>query len=380
MCPVDVFEVVAYRAEVVRPSECCGVLLCLDACPNGSLSLDEGAAPDDLPPLRSSFESALVPGVYLAGEVTGVPLIKNAINQGASAMEAAHRSLDGDVSDVDIDVLVVGAGPAGLSAALRGRALGRRVVVLEQSSLAATVLSFPRGKIVHDPPLTLPLEGDLWLEEGTREELVSAWQRMARVHRLEIREHERLIALEGAQDAFVARTARGEVRARRVIIAVGRRGSPKESGISVAPDAVGRVAHSLTDAAAYRGEHVLIVGLGDSAMEAAIALARQAGTRVTLVHRGAGFDRGQRRNQEQVRALVAAGAVALHTRTVVRQVETGGVTVESLESGHVRRVAVDRVLTLFGGVTPAELLRATGLLAATNEAALEPQIEHSRGA
>lgn len=379
-CPVDVLAVVAYRAEVVRPEACCGLALCLDACPNGSLSLTEGASADDIPPVGANFESTLVPGVFLAGEITGVPLIKNAINQGARAMEEAHRSLACGGPEGLIDVLVVGAGPAGLSAALRGRELGLRVVVLEQSSLAATVLSFPRGKIVHDPPLALPLEGSLWLAEGTREELLAAWRRLARLHRLDIREHERVDGLEARDRSFLVRTSRGQLEARRVLVATGRRGTPRESGIEVAADAVSRVAHALTDAAAYRGEHVLIVGLGDSAMEAAIALERQPGTRVTLVHRGSGFDRGQARNRQQVRALVAGGRIDLRTRTRVRSVERAKATLESLDSGEISELAVDRVLTLLGGGSPADLLRALGLLGNVGPLVGDAEIDRARGA
>lgn len=367
VCPFDVLSVEKHVAVVVRPDECCGVAACEQACPNGSLRLaPEGEPLADRPRVDGHLESLDRPGVFLAGDLTGVPLIRNAIAQGTRVVERVAAQPRGGTDATRVDLVVVGAGPAGLAAALRAKELGLTCVVLEQSTVAATIRAFPRGKIVHDPPIELPLEGGLWLRESTKEELVGQWTRIVRAHRLEVREQHRVTGVAGEAGNLVvtAETPEGarSVRAGRVLLAIGRRGTPRALDAAIAPAAATRVVYALSDARALAGKHVLVVGLGDSAMEAVVALARQPGTAVTVSYRGAGFTRGKARNIDEVRRLAAAGRVRLVFESTVERVDDGwavlGATGPGKPAGKVR---ADAVLALLGGEPSRALLDAAGV-------------------
>jgi thioredoxin reductase/NAD-dependent dihydropyrimidine dehydrogenase PreA subunit len=367
-CPFDVLAVEHHVAVVARPDECCGVGVCEEVCPNGSLRLaSEREAPGPRPRVDAHLESLDRPGIFLAGDLTGVPLIRNAIAQGARVAERVAATLvrpSRSCSDAAlVDLAVVGAGPAGLAAALRARELGLSCVVLEQSTIAATIRAFPRAKIVHDPPIDLPLEGALWLREATKEELVGQWTRIVRAHRLDVRERHRVTSVTGAAGRFdvAGRGPGGEhvVRAARVLLATGRRGTPRQLRVPIAPPARVRVTYALSDARALAGKEVVVVGLGDSAMEAAVALARQPRTVLTVCHRGTGFVRGRARNVDAVRRLVDAGRIRMLLETVVEEVGDGWVLVRT-PSGR-EKLRADAVVALIGGEPPNALLQAAGV-------------------
>jgi thioredoxin reductase/NAD-dependent dihydropyrimidine dehydrogenase PreA subunit len=367
VCPFDVLSVEKHVAVVVRPDECCGVAACEQACPNGSLRLaPEGEPLADRPRVDVHLESLDHPGVFLAGDLTGVPLIRNAIAQGTRVVERVAAQLRGAARASRVDLVVVGAGPAGLAAALRAKELGLSCVVLEQSTVAATIRAFPRGKVVHDPPIELPLEGGLWLRESTKEELVAQWTRIVRAHRLEVREQHKVTGVgdEAGSLVVTAETPEGvrSVRAARVLLAIGRRGTPRALDAVIAPAAATRVVYALSDARALAGKHVLVVGLGDSAMEAVVALARQPGTRVTVSYRGAGFSRGRARNIDEVRRLAASGRVRLVFESTVERVDEGWAVLATPGLAQtVEKVRADAVLALLGGELSRGLLDAAGV-------------------
>jgi thioredoxin reductase len=368
VCPFDVLAVGQYVAKVARPDACCGVGACETACPNGSLRLAaEGDLPADRPRVDAHLESLDAPGVFLAGDLTGVPLIRNAILQGsavasrvAEKLRPTERTQDRAAS---LDLAIVGAGPAGLAAALRAQELGLACAVFEQSTIASTLRAFPRGKIVHDPPIDLPLEGALWLREATKEELIAQWTRIVRTHKLDVRENHRALGATrtaaGIELHLATPGGRRSVQARYVLLAVGRRGTPRLLEAEVSPEAASRVVNSLSDARALAGKHVLVVGLGDSAMEAVIAVARQPGAVVTVSHRGDGFARGRARNIEQVRRLAASGRVRIVFASSVARVDAKGVVLTT--AGGEERIAADVVLACLGGEAPRALLEAAGV-------------------
>jgi len=365
-CPFDVLSVERHVAVVARPDACCGLGACEKACPNGSLTLLEPrrGSPDRLR-IDASLESLDRRGVFVAGDLTGVPLIRNAILQGAQVAEHVAASLPPHdrATKGRVDLAVVGAGPAGLSAALRAKELGLACVVLEQSRLAASIRSFPRGKIVHDPPIDMPLEGQLWLRESTKEELVAQWTRIVRTHRIDVREDHRVVAIgrEEGRHVVIASTPEGSrpIVAARVLLAIGRRGTPRTLDAVIEPEAVPRVHYALSDARTYAGRRVLVVGLGDSAMEAVIALARQPGSTVTVCYRGEDFTRGRAANVDAVRRLVASRRVRLLLRSHVVRVDARWALVRTPEG--IEKVAVDTVLALIGGEPSRALLSAAGL-------------------
>jgi thioredoxin reductase/ferredoxin len=377
-CPFDVLVIERYVAVVARPRDCCGVVLCQQVCPNGSLTIAEGPALAHTLRIDADGESIDTPGVFVAGDLSGVPLIKNAILQGRRAVDRVADKLPrGARGRAGIfDVAIVGAGPAGLSAVLRAQELGLSYVCLEQGTVAQSVRSFPRGKLVFDQPLSLPLEGDLWLKECTKEELLSQWARIVRKRNLQIHEEHRVEAIERSE-ADVALSAAGKTfRAQRLVLAIGKRGTPRALDCPIDEAARAKVAYSLADARSFAGQRVLIVGLGDSAMEAAIALARQPSTTVTISYRGEGFSRGKSRNIAELKALAARGAVRIAWSTRVSQVREPDAVLESTAAGAPQTLACDAVIVLLGGTPAWDLLRLAGVRASV---AVSPDEAPSHG-
>lgn len=388
-CPYDVLQLERYVAKVVRPDDCCGLTLCEQRCPNGSLVVREGEPIFDRPLVSETLEAAESGGVYLAGDVTGLPLIRNAINQGAQAMEAIAQSLQeaqgvhpvqGGLAERDVlDVLIVGAGPAGLSAALSADEQRLDYLVVDQGSVAESIRSFPRGKLVFDQPLGVPKVGELWLEESTKEELLGKWRRIVREQRLRIDEGWRVIGCErlagGPPLGLLRVTLQNRdqqartVVTRRVLLAVGRRGSPRKLSLELPDAALDAVFYHLADARTFANKRVLIVGLGDVAMETAIAIGRQPGTTVTVCYRGETFRRGKRRNIQELERLVRGGRVELLWNSDVRSVMTSGTRGEFgqglkvwLDQGGVERgLEVDGLFVLIGSVAPWRLLESFGV-------------------
>jgi thioredoxin reductase len=367
-CPYDVLEVQRYVAVVARADDCCGLTLCEQRCPNGSLVVREGDPIEDRPRVGETLESLDVPGLYLAGDLTGLPLIRNAINQGAHAVRAVAKDLGkerGRGRDATIvDLVIVGAGPAGISAALEAKAQGMSAITIEQGSVAESIRSFPRGKLVFDQPLGMPIAGDLWLEESTKEELLAKWLRIVRRERLEIREGLRVTSMTKSDGFFSVhgRTADGTEsvqRARRVLLAIGRRGSPRKLGVFVAEQAEASVFYSLADARSFAGQRVVVVGLGDTAMETAIAMAHQPGTEVTISYRGGGFRRGKSRNIDELRRLLERGRVRILFETEVDRIDSGEVVLRGRQG--TTRVACDAVFVMIGSIPPWEFLEHAGV-------------------
>jgi thioredoxin reductase/NAD-dependent dihydropyrimidine dehydrogenase PreA subunit len=366
-CPYDVLELRAYVAIVARPDDCCGLTLCEQRCPNGSLIVSEGERIPELPRIDEQLAVRDAQGVYLAGDVTGLPLIRNAINQGAHAVSAIAASLEKSPNrNADAyDLVIVGAGPAGISAALEAERLRLRYVVLEQDSAAASIRSFPRGKLVFDQPLGMPMVGELWLRESSKEELLGKWLRIIHSHGLKIREGVRVLGCERTPNGLIVQATSATQESlrftgARVLLALGRRGSPRKLDVPIAETMLDHVHYSLADARSFSGRSVCVIGLGDVAIETALALANQPGTRVLLSYRGADFRRGKRRNLDELRRLLAAGRVEMCWQTEVLAVDAGAIRLRSVD-GSESRHAVDSVFVMIGNVAPLALLAAFGV-------------------
>lgn len=374
-CPYDVLVLERYVAKLARPDDCCGLTLCEQKCPNGSLVVTDGAPLQDRPRIDDALQSLDQPGLFIAGDLTGLPLIRNAINQGAAAMTSIASSLPPRRDAGQLDVLIVGAGPAGLSAALRASELGLRYKVLEQGSVAQSIRSFPRGKLVFDQPLGIPKVGDLWLEEATKEELLGKWLRIVRANSVDVAEQHRVVGVESTTEhggGFWVQADAGEVQprffARRVLLALGKRGTPRLLDADIPEAMVDHVHYSLADAQSFAGKRVVVVGLGDVAMETAIAIAGQRETTVTVSYRGPDFSRGKRRNIEEVRRLAQAGRIDLQFSTTVTQVEPGSLVLGGPQ-GSVS-VACDAVFVMIGAIAPWDFLSQAGLRRSGGEPAV----------
>jgi thioredoxin reductase len=360
-CPYDVLEIHRYVAFVARPADCCGLILCEQKCPNGSLAIAFADDPEANPiPLDDSLESRTVPGLYVAGDVGGQPLIRNAINQGAQAVRsiAARARKSGQ-----LDVVIVGAGPAGLAAALEAQTHGLRYIALEQATIADSIRSFPRGKLVIDPDL--PNTSALWLAEAPKEELLARWTRQVREARPAIVEGRRVTRIARTEGGFVVDDVDRDGKATshaaaHVIIAIGRRGTPRKLVAEVPPAFADHVHYSLADARSFAGRRVLVVGLGDVAMEAAVALSRQPGTEVVMSARAPEFRRGKARNIAEVRRRVASGNLRVVWQSEVRALAPNRASLAT-PTGSVE-IACDTIFVLIGSIPAEELLRGVGLL------------------
>ena len=222
--------IVAGRAVLVSPGDCIGHGACKAACPVEAISLVFGSERRgvDIPLLSPSFEST-VPGIFIAGELGGMGLIRNALEQGRQAVEViAQRRGSGAQA---LDLIIVGAGPAGFAASLTALSKGMRFVTLEQESLGGSVFQYPRGKLVMTAPATVPLVGKVNFRQTSKETLLKFWQETERKTKVKINYQERVEEIVRDGSTFKVRSNRGQYVAHNVLLAIGRRGTPRKLGV-----------------------------------------------------------------------------------------------------------------------------------------------------
>lgn len=350
------------KAALLEAGNCIGHGACRAACPVGAISLVFGSERRgiDIPMLTPQFESS-VPGIFIAGELGGMGLIRNALEQGRQAVDAIAARVRGASTPDMLDLVIVGAGPAGFSASLAAKAQHLRFETLEQESLGGCVFQYPRGKLVMTAPAELPLVGKVRFRNTSKEELLAFWQEVERKTGLHIRYRQRVEGIEKLAQGFRVRTTGGDLLARCVLLAIGRRGTPRKLG--VAGEELPKVVYRLLDPEQYRGQRVLVVGGGDSALEAAASIAEVAGAEVTLSYRGEAFDRAKARNRERVQAAGSAGRLRMLLRSNVLQIEPDAVLLDC--GGRTDRVANDTVIVSAGGVLPTAFLQGLGIAVET---------------
>lgn len=385
-CPEEgVLELIHGQAMVVHGARCVGHGLCAEECPVGAIALTLGDIEDrrDIPALTEDFESTRTPGLFLAGEVTGYSLIRTAIGQGTAVAGQVSRRIEARRGSSPaerglLDLAIVGAGPAGLACSLEAKSRNLRFVTLEQAELGGAVSKYPRRKLVMTQPVELPLVGTLRRASWEKEDLVRLWRDVASRHALPIRTGVEFLGLERANDGiFVIETSAGRLAARHVCLALGRRGSPQKLGVP--GEDLPKVAYGLIDAQSYTGRRILVVGGGDSAAEAALALSEQTGNQVYLSYRRRTFFRLRSRNMARLREAVAAGRVRLLLETEVTRIEEGVVHLTARD-GKRYLLENDDVFVMAGATTPFPLLEKAGVsFDPADRPAAAPLVEQGTG-
>jgi thioredoxin reductase len=367
VCPEQGAIRLVGKVAVVDKDRCTAHGRCVEACPVGGIFLTTGAMVQrmDVPDVRPDFQSN-VRGIYVVGELGGRGLIKNAINEGRIAVERIARELGDGPRTAGarvVDVAIVGSGPAGLSAGLEAKRAGLSFLILEQGTLADSIRRYPRHKLLLAEPVAVPLYGELWVADAAKETLLGVWESMIRTHGLDVRTNRRVTEIARENGFFAVRGPGFRVSARRVVLAMGRRGTPRK--LDVPGEDLAKVFYDIAEMEAFRQSKVLVVGGGDSALESAVGLANQPGTEVTLSYRGTTFDRAKERNVTKLAAEEAAGRVHVERGSVVARIEPHEV---ELDVGGVRRVIPnDYVIVRVGGEPPSTFLEKVGIRTVTKE-------------
>ena len=347
------------KARLVGPSNSIGHAACKAACPVDAIELVFGTERRgvDIPYVKPDFETN-VPGIFIAGELGGMGLIRNAVEQGRQAM-ASICKLDGMGRSDRYDVVIVGAGPAGFSASLGAMKAGLRFVTVEQDSLGGTVAHFPRGKLVMTQPAELPIVGKMRFTETTKEKLLGFWQGVEAKTQLKVSYEERVTGIDPAAggDGFTVTTTKASYDTRAVLLTIGRRGTPRQLGVP--GEEMSKVVYRLIDPEQYQGMQVLVVGGGDSALEAAHSIAEQPGTTVTLSYRSAAFTRAKAKNRDKVEALAAQGRLNVLLNSNVKEIHDNSVLIE--RDGKIAKVPNQAVIISAGGILPTGFLKEVGI-------------------
>jgi thioredoxin reductase (NADPH) len=357
-CPEgSIIGMIDGKAELVEPTHCIGHGACREACPYDAITLVFGTEKRgfDIPHVMPDFQTN-VPGIFIAGELGGMGLIRNATEQGSRAIESI-RKLSARRPSQGYDVIIVGAGPAGFAASLAAMKHKLQFLTVEQDSFGGTVAHYPRGKVVMTAPSTLPMGGKTKFKIVSKEELLNIWDDIRRKTGLKIRYGEEVKAIVPRNSAFEVETTRGFYETAAVLLALGRRGTPRK--LEVEGEDLPKVVYRIVDPKQYRRQHVLVVGGGDSALEAAISIAEQPGTTVTLSHRGESFWRANVRNREALEETRRSGRLQILLQSKVQSIGRHDVEIE--QNGRRTRTKNDAVIVCAGGILPTALLRSVGI-------------------
>jgi thioredoxin reductase/ferredoxin len=357
-CPEGkILGIVDGVATLVNASKCIGHGKCAAECPVDAIKLVFGTAERgvELPEVDEFFETSR-PGVHIVGELAGMGLIKNALIQGLQVAGRLRDTIDRGTRSEGVDVVIVGAGPAGIATAVGCRAAGLSYALIEQDTVGGTVAHYPRQKLVMTEQVDLPYYGRFGQPLIRKESLVESFQQVIAKAGVHVHEKTRLQAIDGAKDGFLVATDRGVVTGKRVVLAIGRRGTPRKMGVP--GEELEKVAYRLVDARQYAGRRVLVVGGGDSALEAAIQLAEESDAQVAIAYRRPEFARCRPLNKQKIDAHVRSGRVTALMSTEVLSIEREAV---ELKNGVTQRMPNDFVIACLGGELPNEFLKSIGV-------------------
>lgn len=359
VCPEgDVIGIVHGAATIINGERCVGHGACEKECPVGAIKVGLGDVRHrpDIPVLTPQMETT-VPGIFIAGELSGISLIRNAVQHGKLVVEtiAARKAAAG--SNRELQVLIVGAGPAGITAGLRAQELGLRYLLIDQDDLGGTIRHYPRNKLVMTQPIEIPLFGPLKNDEYSKEFLIDLWNQLRDKMAQNFHDNEKLIGVSPQTDGFLVSTNKATYTCSNLLLAIGRRGTPRH--LNVSGEELPKVMYQLVDAQSYSGRDLLVVGGGDSAIEAAVGLARQVNNRVNISYRRDAFYRIKKKNETAVTKMMNNGKIKVVFDSQVSRINSDSVVL-STKAGDVS-IVNDYVFVFAGGDPPYEFLKSIGI-------------------
>lgn len=357
-CPEkDILGILRGKATTINASQCVGHGACFHACPTQAISLCIGTEQRgvELPHVNQYFETN-IPGISIAGELGGMGLIRNAVEQGRQAVDHIARVLDPS-HQAEFDVLIVGAGPAGISGSLTAKKHGLKFLTLEQDSLGGTVYTFPRKKVVMTSPMELPLHGRVKMLETSKAELLGLWNSVLNKQDIRVLEHTKAERIRPEGNHFRISTSAGqEYTAKHVLLAIGRRGTPRK--LNVPGEESAQVAYRLLEPEQILNEHILVVGGGDSAVEAALQLCDN--NQVILSYRKDAFSRIKPGNSRKIHDAMKQGMLDVKFNTRLRQIDEQEALLANGGAGD-QRIQTDRIYIFAGGELPTQFLNKIGI-------------------
>jgi thioredoxin reductase (NADPH) len=357
VCPEgDVLGIIEGKAALIHGAKCVGHALCAEACPVGAIEMlmatpSRSAA---LPILNENLETN-VQGVYIVGELGGIGLIRNAVEQGKAAVE--QIALLRTHHQAEYDVAVIGAGPSGLAAGLTAKKNNLNYIILEQGEIGGAILHYPRAKVVMTSPVELPLWGRLKLRETKKETLVEIWQEIIAKTSLQVCVNEKVVGIEQSNGHFSVKTSNRTFTTSKVVLALGRRGTPRKLGVP--GEELPKVMYRLIDASTYNNDKILIVGGGDSAVEAAVGLSIQQNNTVTLSYRREEFTKIKERNRQNFQEKVSRKKIEVVFNSEIKEIRehTAILTTQSDDV----EIPNDYIFIFAGGEMPFDLLGRIGI-------------------
>ena len=358
-CPEkDILGIRNGRATIINASHCIGHGACFRACHVEAISLYIGTEKRgvDLPHVNPNFETN-VPGLFIAGELGGMGLIKNAVTQGYEAVENIVKIIKKE-TNATYDLIVVGSGPAGISATLAAKKFNLNVLTLEQDTLGGTVFTFPRAKIVMTSPMDLPLHGKVKLNETSKSQLLNLWHTVLSKNNITIKENTKVETITRNGDIFNVETLTGEkYTSKSVLLAIGRRGTPRK--LNVSGENSEKVAYRLLEPELIKDKKILVVGGGDSAIESALLLADN--NKVTISYRSNAFSRIKPKNAEKINEAIKSGLIDVRLSSNVVSIDTDSILYTQNDSEELLKMENDLVYIFAGGELPTQFLKKIGI-------------------
>lgn len=361
-CPEKALSIINGKAVLTDPTHCIGHGACLAACPMDAIELVFGTEKRgmDIPFVKPTFETN-VEKIYIAGELGGMGLIRKAAEQGKQAIDSIQKNKN---ESNEYDVVIIGAGPAGLSASLAAKEQKLNYITLEQEeSLGGAIYKYPRNKVAMTQPVTLPIVGIVEMYDISKEELLGFWLRILRDQALKVNFNERMDNVIKTSTGYEVKTTKTIYRTSNVLLAIGRMGTPRK--LDVAGEEQPKVVYRLTDPEQYKHMHVLVVGGGDSALEAALTISEQPGAEVTLSYRSEAFGRVKPKNRERLQKAENSKQLSVLLKSTVCEIGNDTVKIETSDK-KIIEIQNDAVIVCAGGVLPTPFLKEIGVMVETH--------------